>query len=422
MHHVCASGVTGHFCKGIRRLDLSDELTISYGKFRSLRRYHVALCSYNETSLAETSSQISMLKLVPAVEEAADIVVFGTSHGDGTSKGSSIGEYILKERPHTVVVETALNTSHGFATGNTVELTDCLYQSSGPIDGRTQMISHLALRLSEVSEPHKATLWRDLVYNPLMYSEHLAYVAAFAIGARLVFGDRPKHITYQRMLWQPEVEDLDAAFGFYSIINYCDIAPSMRPPNLTALHTSTDSIFIGERNAVLLDSLHKASIEAGKGRLVVGVVGLSHMEGMAKLWKDQSWQRIISSDNIMDLSERGCKLQLETFERIGVRRALFDSVIRLTCHNDVLNDINITLGEPSRQSLPSYLLTRELYGSSRMLLATLGKDQLSHVCGSWRCNMWELLEPLRAVRPINGGPGYDKELIMQLRTLNFEIS
>jgi len=32
------------------------------------------------------------------------------------------------------------------------------------------------------------------------------------------------------------------------------------------------------------------------------------------------------------------------------------------------------------------------------------------------------LEPLRNVRPCNGGPGYDEELVMHLRTLNFELS
>ncbi len=31
------------------------------------------------------------------------------------------------------------------------------------------------------------------------------YVAAFAVNARLVFGDRPKQITYSRMLWLPSI-------------------------------------------------------------------------------------------------------------------------------------------------------------------------------------------------------------------------
>ena len=38
-----------------------------------------------------------------------------------------------------------------------------------------------------------------------LYNEQLVYVAAFAVGARLVFGDRPKQITYSRMLWLPSI-------------------------------------------------------------------------------------------------------------------------------------------------------------------------------------------------------------------------
>lgn len=39
----------------------------------------------------------------------------------------------------------------------------------------------------------------------------------------------------------------------------------------------------------------------------------------------------------------------------------------------------------------------------------------------WRCDMWEVLAPVRAVRPLNGGPGFDRDLVLDLRTLNFEI-
>lgn len=38
-----------------------------------------------------------------------------------------------------------------------------------------------------------------------LYNEQLVYVAAFAVGADLVFGDRPKQITYSRMLWLPSI-------------------------------------------------------------------------------------------------------------------------------------------------------------------------------------------------------------------------
>ena len=35
--------------------------------------------------------------------------------------------------------------------------------------------------------------------------------------------------------------------------------------------------------------------------------------------------------------------------------------------------------------------------------------------------MWDVLAPVRAARPVNGGAGYDRDLVLDLRTLNFEI-
>ena len=35
--------------------------------------------------------------------------------------------------------------------------------------------------------------------------------------------------------------------------------------------------------------------------------------------------------------------------------------------------------------------------------------------------MYEELEPLRALRPCNGGAGYDESVALQLRALNFDV-
>jgi hypothetical protein len=222
------------------------------------------------------------------------------------------------------------------------------------------------------------------------------------------------------MLLKPTLQDLDATFGLHSALNYCDLVPELRPPDVSDSGLSTgvtEAIFIEERDAVLLQSLYNASMEAGSGKLVVGVVGASHLAGIQRLWRDGSWRQIIEA-GVMEIPNR---VDGEPPEVSGVRRALFDSVIRLTCRGDVMQDIEITLGGVPAEASDIYDLSRELYGSSRMLLAVLDKDQLHGVCRGWRCNMWEILTPLREVRPVNGGPGYDKELIMQLRTLNYEI-
>lgn len=337
-----------------------------------------------------------------------------------------MAEYILANRPHTVVVETAINQAHGSATGNIAIPDDYLMitpggnGAAGMVDARTRALAHIGVQLAGYPDPLSSSLWAEVSRSPMFYSEHLVYSAAFAVGARLVHGDRPKYVTYQRMLWQPSIVDLDDSFGIQSALNYHDLVAHMRPPNAGPEETGlAEQILIGERDAVMLQSLYKASIEAGSGACVVGVVGASHLSGMQQLWPGNKWRDVIAA-GATELPER--RGEDETPEQFGVRRALFDGVIRLTCRDDVIIDIAETLGDPPLASMQAYELTHELYGSSRMLLATLGRDQLEEVCQGWRCDMWEILAPLRAVRPVNGGPGYDPELVLELRTLNYEIA
>ncbi|KAH7620700.1 hypothetical protein NADE_003313 [Nannochloris sp. 'desiccata'] len=359
--------------------------------------------------------------ILPPPEGGADIYIFGVMHAD--PEGWETGEFILKNKPHTVVVETALNPAHGSATGNVASVQECLMITNsayGMVDARTRALAHIGVQLADVQNPIESDLWKEICRSPMFFSEHLAYAAAFAVGAQLIHGDRPKLVTYQRMLWQPSIVDLDYAFGLQSALNYHDLVAHMRPPTQDPAATGmTEQILIGERDAVLLQSLYTASLEAGAGAAVVGVVGSSHLGGMRRLWATDGWREVIASGALELPKHCG---QGESPEQIGVRRALFDGVIRLTCRIDVTNDIYETLGPPPEESFGVYDLTHELYGSSRMLLATLGKDQLEEVCQGWRCDMWEVLTPLREIRPVNGGRGYEEELVMQLRQLNYEIT
>lgn len=347
----------------------------------------------------------------------AKIAVFGTVHAD--TEDSRIGRFIVEEKPHSVVVETALNPSHGSETGNSVNLESCLRVTpDGPRDSQTLGISQLAARLKDTGDILASSVWQDLVASNMIYSEHLAYVAALCTDANLVYGDRPKLTTYQRMLMCPTLADLDTAFGIQCASNYHDLvsnAPFEKDLNSTNV---TEKILFEERDAVLVKSLYEAGAKAGSGALVVGVVGSSHLQGMSRLWEANTWSTI--AEDACSVPHAGP--EEKEGESFGIRRALFDGVIRLTCRPDVTYDAAVTLGPPPANSMDAYELTSELYGSTRMLLATLDREQLKAVCSGWRCDPWELLEPLRAVRPCNGGPGYDQDLVMNLRTLNFELS
>lgn len=349
----------------------------------------------------------------------AKIALFGTVHADTTD--TRIGDFIVEHRPKTVVVETAINASHGESTGNTIDLDSALEAVNDPLaDRQTFGMASIAARLRDAERAETPTpiqeseTWQNLINSNMVYSEHLAYVAALSVGAGLMFGDRPKMVTYRRMLCCPSLADLDAAFAIQCWSNYHDLFSG------TALEKTSDvlteKILFQERDAVMLKSLHEASVNAGEGNTVVGVVGGSHVSGMEKLWDSNSWK---------DIATQAAQVPGPVNEdprQFGIRRALFDAVIRLTCRDDVSMDAAMTLGPPPPEAMDAYELTSELYGTTRMLLATLPREKLEMVCSGWRCDPWEFLEPVRNVRAANGGPGYDLELIENLRTLNFELS
>ena len=139
-------------------------------------------------------------------------------------------------------METAVNPSHGAATGEALSREGVLQLGAlarAQAEGRTLRFAQLGARLGGMPDPlrsevrglgrvggqagvvrlggwvggwlvghspppshtsplphPRSQLWRDLTHGPKpLYSEHLAYVAAFAVGAELVHGDRPKRVT-----------------------------------------------------------------------------------------------------------------------------------------------------------------------------------------------------------------------------------
>ena len=69
-----------------------------------------------------------------------------------------------------------------------------------------------------------------------------------------------------------------------------------------------------------------------------------------------------------------------TLPALPCRHALLDGVIRLSCRTDVQQDVRRALGPVPAPSLEAYSLAHELYGTTRMLLAVLGREQLEEVC------------------------------------------
>ncbi|GAB4822441.1 hypothetical protein N2152v2_009487 [Parachlorella kessleri] len=363
---------------------------------------------------------------LPAPPGGARILLFGCVHADPDSP--HIARFILQQRPHTVVVETAATRWHGDETGRTLTRDDALWgqRSSQRCRGWAQLGVQLA-SWAEGKEPASLSpldspLWQELTTGPKrLWSEWLVYVAAFAANSLLIHGDRPKRVTYHRLLWVPSVEDLDAAYGMQSALNYHEMVSTLRPFNDVGNTNCAHRVLFLERDATLLLTLHEASLSAGPGRCIVGVVGASHLAGMRHLWATGRWLELLNGGEALEMPDIDALKQQESAERQAVRWALFRAVLRLICRPDVLRDVRNVVGPAPRELRQAYGIAAELYGSTRMLLAVLDRDQLAEVCQGWRCDMYEVLEPLRAARPVNGGSGIDEELVLYLRTLQFEL-
>ena len=63
----------------------------------------------------------------------------------------------------------------------------------------------------------------------------------------------------------------------------------------------------------------------------------------------------------------------------GVRRAFLERFIELSCSSAVYADMQRQLSPLPAEAVVPYVLTRELYGSPRMLLAMLPQEYLHKV-------------------------------------------
>lgn len=105
-----------------------------------------------------------------------------------------------------------------------------------------------------------------------------------------------------------------------------------------------------------------------------------------------------------------------------MQRALAEAVVGLRGSNMVVNAMVKELGPLPPDEMEYYLITSETYGCCRMLLAALEQDLFNQVVAGQGCDFWAELQPLRDLRPVNGGPGHDLGILIALRELNFDLS
>lgn len=351
-------------------------------------------------------------------ESSAVVSVFGVEHME---RQPHIGDWILQNRPAAVVVETACHPSHGAWPGN---LFTCADQTVMGSDGFFQRVfCQVAAAMQEQGDAAMAPdgVWRQACEN--FNGEQLAYVAALATGAKLAFGDRPKEITYRRLFGLPSLQQLDEAFAYEVLSQYHQILGEKKPSGSCVV----DHMMMREREVVMCKVA--ADLAANEGSVAL-VVGSAHVPGIRELWESQQWRQLLRTDDLAAsplMSAPDIRPQDMQAPGSGVRRGLLEAVLALSVPDEVLQDLDGHLPAVPDEQDEERQCTFEVYSCQRTQLAVLPRDVLDRVvscapgCASGR-SMWEVLEPIRAVRPVNGGAGWDEDLVVALRALDMYIS
>ncbi|KAG2451634.1 hypothetical protein HYH02_003414 [Chlamydomonas schloesseri] len=367
------------------------------------------------------------------VETGTDIHVFGVEH---LAPQPHIGEWIIRQRPQAVVVETAMGPEHGAVSGNVIRCGDQVADPTAAFYLR--MFCQIGVSLQDFKDGDftESPLWGNVrsSYN----GEQLAYIGAFATGAPLVFGDRPKDITYRRLFGLTTVEDLDKGYSHQATANYRSFLGLPPPPYDPEALPVTEIISMQEREAVMLkvvyqlchNRLTQQQLAGGQPKSIALVVGSAHLAGLKSLWESGKWRELLgigaAPESPLQASELLSAPPLPTPEsdpKYGLRRGLMESMMRLNVTREVLKDVETVLGPvPERQAVAAEAV-KEVYGSPRMQLASLPKELLGKlIVGLPRgSDFQEVLQTLRDIRPMNGGPGYSEDMVMYVRGLNFEL-
>ncbi|MEW5300245.1 MAG: hypothetical protein WDW36_003187 [Sanguina aurantia] len=343
----------------------------------------------------------------------------------------SPGEFILRNRPQAVVVETAIVPEHGAMPGNIITCNDTITDPAAAFFMR--MFCQVADRLRvEDGDPWESELWKTITKN--YNGEQLTYVGALTTGAHLVFGDRPKDITYRRLLHLTTLKQLDEGYSHQCVANATAILGLPPSPYEPESLPVSEQIMMQEREAVMLQVVHEVCkgahphlVELPPFTSVVMVLGNDHMTGLRHLLDSGKWQQMVGWGPLAssDLLFMPGMVQHESEEHaatdMGLRRGLLASMMRLSVNQQVMEDMDCVLGPVPERHRLAYDAVNEVYGSPRMKLACLPAALLAQVVTGHGCDMEEVLQPMRDVRPSNGGPGFSEEMVTYVRALNYDL-
>ena len=136
--------------------------------------------------------------------------------------------------------------------------------------------------------------------------------------------------------------------------------------------------FTIERDSVLCHSLQQSSLN--QSQCVLGVVGAAHIPGIIQCWDADTASDMAGVDNHSGSHHlQETAVPIEDAEAQGVRRALIENFLELSCPGAVCADMQRHLPVLPPEAKDTYACARELYGSPRMLLAALPREHLDKV-------------------------------------------
>ena len=233
----------------------------------------------------------------------------------------------------------------------------------------------------------------------------MAYVAALAVGAPLVFGDRPKSVTFARLLASGDAATLDAAFGAQAAAYYAEVCGAA--PAAFSSDDAFEVCVMQERDALLYTAMRREAQQAGPDASIVGIVGSAHLEALSAAFA--------AAQQPLDPSLLLTAPPPPDASGLGARQALLERLLALRCPAEALTETLAGMAELPEVEAATFAAVREVYGSARMLLAVLPPEQLARIACGLGSDFYAQLAPLRELRFLRGGPGFTSAAIDELR-------
>ena len=427
-HAACTLGSAFNHSGGVVSKSIADSASRVSGPGAPMqRRTRVATHATHNPSITFVdvveSEPGTLLK--PFQDGMQKSLLFGVSH---VTNSHEAAEYILANKPRSVVVETGLCKAHNENRGTCfmfAELFTSIHIGGAEAEEALSFITRVAHQLRLEEQPLAGSpFWAHM--KTQLPAEALVYAAAFAVEARLVFGDRPKEATYRRLVSTPTLRELDETFGNQSARNYRLLLPEDDPkfvaPEIKPENDAFQRVCIDERDTILSHTIYEEAVAEGVPGAVVAVVGSDHLAGVEKRWEEMvnsGGSSRASDEEIEDLLQAPETSQ----EHIGSRLAIMQRLLGLRCTESLVTDAFEALDQDMNKlqgdEIIAFNATAEIYGAPRMLLAAAGEtDMEAFECavGSAKgCDFMETLLPMRQVRPVNGGVGWSEDAIVWLR-------